>query len=141
MQLYDWSPTTFHSIWNPHNCDFIVLDKDPEFHRHYRINKELSDPVKSSIDVTVTLKPKQGRKKLQLVFASNAPESERDDLGLRGFLDIPQPRLHQLEVITRMVVEQYGEKHGFEQQDVLSVVGHGPFESFRPTTSPVCLAK
>ena len=28
MQLFHWSPITFHSVWNANNCDCYVLQKD-----------------------------------------------------------------------------------------------------------------
>lgn len=127
MQLYDWSPNTFHSIWNANNCDMVVLDKDLSCNRHYRINKELSDPIRSSIDIMVTLKEKEGKQSRKMVFAHNAPKEERDDRGLDGWLEVPQPRSHQHSYIKKMVYEQFGEKHGFGEEDISRVEGHGPF--------------
>ena len=101
----------------------VVLDKDPTSNRHYRINKELSDPIKSSIDIKITLKEKEGRKS-QMIFASGR---EGDDGALLKWLEVPQPRLHQFEFVKKMIAEQYGAKHGFDEQDILMVQGHGAF--------------
>jgi len=132
MQLYDWSPTTFHSLWNANNCDFVVLDRDTSHHRNYVINATLSDPIRSSIDVAITLKPSEGRKS-SLVFSSNVPPSECDDPALEGYLEIPKPRMHQLSEVKKMIAGQFGEKHGFQEEDILTVCGHGPFGTFAPT--------
>ena len=110
-------------IWNAPNCGMVVLDKDPTSKRQYRINTELSDPIKSSIDIKVTLKEKEGRKS-QMIFAS---ERDGDDGALLKWLEVPQPRLHQFGFVKKMISEQYGAKHGFDEQDILTVQGHGAF--------------
>ena len=58
MQLFGWSPTTFHSVWNVDNCGMYVLRKDlnKPGPAPYVLDKEQGDMPRSSIYVMVKLK-------------------------------------------------------------------------------------
>lgn len=93
-QLFGWSPTTFHSVWNAGNCDMYVLQKDLKFSglSPYTLNTDLGDTPKSSIEVSITLK--NGKKHL---------------LKLDHYLGIPPPRTKQTKLMRRMLCKQYPE--------------------------------
>ena len=59
MQLYGWSPTTFHSVWNAENCDVYVLRKDLSRPgaSPYVVDASAGDTPKSSTELLVTFKP------------------------------------------------------------------------------------
>eukprot|EP00931_Biecheleriopsis_adriatica_P117027 TRINITY_DN92592_c0_g1_i1.p1 TRINITY_DN92592_c0_g1~~TRINITY_DN92592_c0_g1_i1.p1 ORF type:complete len:304 (+),score=34.07 TRINITY_DN92592_c0_g1_i1:33-914(+) len=56
MQLFHWSPTTFHTVWNPDNCAMLVLRKDLSKPGQwpYVLDDEEGDAIASSIDLVVT---------------------------------------------------------------------------------------
>ena len=57
MQLYQWSPNTFHTIWNARNCEMYVLRKDPAAGRvRYILDRQQGDYPQSSLEVDVHFK-------------------------------------------------------------------------------------
>jgi broad specificity phosphatase PhoE len=96
MQLYDWSPTTFHSVWNADNCDLNILEKDlgkPGL-SPYVLDEENGDMPKSSIDLIVELKSQPGKKQ---------------NYRLNDYLRIPRPRTTRLEIVKKQLAAQYPE--------------------------------
>lgn len=104
-----------------------VLNKDASYSRKYRIDHQMhfaegaEYPIKSSIDLTVTLK--DGR-------TIEFNDSNRNPL--HNNLQIPQPRTHQLDFIKGRLQDDYGAEHGFCADDILTVVGSGHFDDFKP---------
>jgi broad specificity phosphatase PhoE len=95
MQLYGWSPTTFHSVWNAGNCDLYVLQKDlgkPGL-SPYELDDESGDMPKSSIDVLVEFHSQPGKHKLKLA----------------DYLRIPPPRTTRLDLVKERLADQYPE--------------------------------
>ncbi|CAB9523552.1 mutase-like protein [Seminavis robusta] len=99
MQLFGWSPTTFHSVWNAGNCDMYVLQKDLDKpgHSPYILDPTQGDMPCSSIDVQVTLKRSNDNK--------NKPEQRT--LKLNNYLSIPPPRMTRKSIIKHLLAEQY----------------------------------
>ena len=105
MQLYGWSPTTFHSVWNADNCDVYVLKKDlskPGM-SPYVLDEESGNMPKSSIDLIVEFKSKPGMK---------------HEFKLADYLKIPPPRTTQLELVKEKLAQQYG----LDKQDITKVM-------------------
>lgn len=92
MQLFHWSPTTFHSVWNAHNCDMYVLRKDLDKPglSPYVLDDELGDTPQSSVNIAVT-------------FANG----ESQTLKLSDYLSIPPPRTTRFEFIRDLLVKQH----------------------------------
>jgi hypothetical protein len=106
MQLFGWSPTTFHSVWNAGNCDAYVLQKDltkPGM-SPYVLDPQNGDMPKSSID-------------LQIDFASQP--GCRQVYKLEDYLRLPPPRTMQLDLVKEKLEEQYPE---IDKDDVQKVV-------------------
>lgn len=93
MQLFGWSPTTFHSVWNAQNCDVYVLTKDlsKPGNSPYVLDATLGDVPRSSIDVLVEV---QGYDEPRL-------------LKLENYLSVPPPRTTRVRLIKRMLAQQY----------------------------------
>jgi broad specificity phosphatase PhoE len=106
MQLFGWSPTTFHSVWNAGNCDAYVLQKDltkPGM-SPYVLDPQNGDMPKSSID-------------LQIDFASQP--GCRQVYKLEDYLRLPPPRTMQLDLVKEKLEEQYPE---IDKDDIQKVV-------------------
>lgn len=103
MQLFQWSPITFHSVWNAGNCEMYVLRKDMEKPglSPYVLDDSLGDHPKSSIQVIATL--------------SNGKKHE---LKLDDYLSIPPPRTMQIDLIKTKISEQYP---GIPRKDIEDV--------------------
>ena len=93
MQLFGWSPTTFHSVWNAENCDLYVLKKDltRPGTSPYVLDQDSGDTPRSSIETLVELKS-TGEKRI---------------LKLENYLSIPPPRTTRIELVKSMLEEQY----------------------------------
>jgi len=94
MQLFGWSPTTFHSVWNAGNCDVYVLQKDESKPgvSPYVLDSEHGDTPRSTIDVMVE-------------FGSTG---EHRILKLEDYLSVPPPRTTRIRLVKKMLAEQYG---------------------------------
>ncbi|CAJ1937904.1 unnamed protein product [Cylindrotheca closterium] len=94
MQLFGWSPQTFHSVWNADNCDAYVLRKDlsKPGPSPYVLDEQAGDMPKSSIDVKVEFD------------GSNCQVYK-----LNEYLKIPPPRTQQLDLVKAKLEEQYPE--------------------------------
>jgi broad specificity phosphatase PhoE len=103
MQLYNWSPTTFHSVWNAGNCNVYVLRKDLDKPgiSPYVLDDVLGDMPKSSVSVTVGLR--SGIEKTYL---------------LHDYLSIPPPRTTRLEIMKEKLAQQHED---LNEQDIVSV--------------------
>lgn len=129
MQLYEWSPNTFHSVWNAGNCAMYVFDKldRPEIvcskeqgcHRKhfipYQLNSTLGDVPQSSIDVEVTFRSDSTKRKLVL----------------NDFLALPQPRLHQFPLAKFALAKEYD----LDVNDIDSIKCVGNFHGTFSTSS------
>lgn len=93
MQLYGWSPTTFHSVWNAANCDMYVLRRcvNERGHSPYVLDPQLGDSPQSSIELLITMRG-----------------GERRLVTLRDYLSVPSPRTLQYDVVKRMLSVQLG---------------------------------
>eukprot|EP00980_Cylindrotheca_fusiformis_P004450 scaffold949_cov90-Cylindrotheca_fusiformis.AAC.3 len=106
MQLFGWSPTTFHSVWNAGNCDTYVLRKDltkPGM-SPYVLDEQNGDMPRSSID-------------LQIEFVSQP--GVRQVYKLQDYLRLPPPRTMQLDLVKEKLAEQYPE---IDKDDIRRVV-------------------
>lgn len=93
MQLFAWSPTTFHSVWNADNCDCYVLKKDLSKlgQSPYVLDRKLGDEPRSSIKLLVEFKDGKQRR-----------------LTLEKYLSVPPPRTTRIGLIKCMLAEQKG---------------------------------
>lgn len=93
MQLYDWSPNTFQTIWNAKNCEIYCLKKDLTLpgQSPYSLCVEDGDKPRSTISINVE-------------FKSGVTETYRLD----DYLSIPMPRTRQPEIVKAMLQKQYG---------------------------------
>lgn len=92
MQLFHWSPTTFHSVWNADNCDIYVLKKDltkPGM-SPYVLDDDMGETPQSSVDVIVAF-----------------GNGKREIFKLGDYLSIPPPRTTRFELMRDMLAEQY----------------------------------
>ena len=108
MQLFNWSPTTFHSVWNADNCHIYVLRKDlskPGV-SPYIVDDRKGDTPKSSIGILVVLR--SGEEKM---------------FTLQDYLSIPPPRTSRHDLIKKRLALQYDE---LEEEDIVDVhIGDG----------------
>lgn len=126
MQLYSWSPTTFHSVYNAGNCDAYVLRKDlskPGL-SPYVLDPVHGDVPQSSIDIHVRLKlPQQtggGSITVERVFK------------LHDYLSIPPPRMTRIDIVKKKLVEQYPDEIG--SVDSIETLTFMPFYSYDDNT-------
>lgn len=112
MQLFNWSPNTFHTVWNADNCDIYVLKKDLDLPgpSPYMLDREEGDFPKSSIELIVTLKGEADRR-----------------VTLKDYLNIPAPRTTNHEIVKEMLLEQHGIDPG--KVEALDFFG-GKFKKF-----------
>ena len=103
MQLYGWSPTTFHSVWNAGNCDVYVLKKDLDKPgmSPYVLDDKHGDIPKSSIDLLVEFK-----------------NGESKVYKLEDYLKVPPPRTTRLEIVKDTLAEQYG---SINKEDIVNI--------------------
>lgn len=99
MGLYDWSPNTFHSVWNASNCDVHVLQKDLSLPgiSPYVLDHENGDVPRSSINVLVE-------------YSTGRPDQETlliEQFTLSDYLSIPAPRTTQCSIVKAMLKEQH----------------------------------
>lgn len=96
MQLFGWSPDTFHTVWNACNCSIYVLRYDACLpgRAPYRLDLLEGDEPASSKEVTVTFKEGQGSLRERTVVLTN-------------YLSIPQPRTEQSAFVLGMLKEQH----------------------------------
>jgi broad specificity phosphatase PhoE len=109
MQLYGWSPTTFHSVWNAGNCDMYCLRKCPSKPglSPYVLDPELGDMPKSSIEVRVEFCFPSHRELSDKGMNPNEQWRWTRTFTLHDYLSIPSPRTRQLDIILRKLREQY----------------------------------
>jgi len=106
MQLFGWSPTTFHSVWNADNCAMYVLQKDlaKPGASPYILDKDSGDTPRSSIDVLIELKS----------------TGEQRTLKLENYLSVPPPRTTRFELVRHMLADQYPSE--VNENDISSIV-------------------
>ncbi len=104
MQLFHWSPTTFHSVWNADNCDLYVLRKDLQKPglSPYILDDKLGETPQSSVDALV--KFDNGNTK---VFK------------LTDYLSIPPPRTTRFELIKKKLIDQYPT---LEEENIVDII-------------------
>lgn len=101
MQLFMWSPNTFHTVFNAGNCEMYVLQKDDSLpgHSPYALDPRQGDMPSSSIELMVVFK--DGQRKLRL----------------KNYLSVPMPRTRQLPVVRKMLAEQ----HNLDPEDIVEI--------------------
>jgi broad specificity phosphatase PhoE len=104
MQLYSWSPTTFHSVWNADNCNVYVLRKDLQKPgmSPYVLEDRYGDMPRSSIDLMVEL-----------------TNGETSIYKLEDYLGIPPPRTTRLELVKEKLEEQHSRT--IRKEDIVRV--------------------
>ena len=78
VQLYAWSPTTFHSVWNAGNCDMYVL------------KKKLSEPGSSPYVIEAT-EGDMPRSSIELIVETTAGEKRIVVLKVFACQPLPNP--------------------------------------------------
>jgi len=93
MQLFGWSPDTFHTVWNAGNCSLYVLKYDASLPRRapYRLDPQEGDMPESTKTIGVRLNT-----------------GEQVECLLKDYLSIPQPRTEHPEVVKGMLKKQHG---------------------------------
>jgi len=106
MQLYDWSPNTFQTIWNAKNCEMYVLRRDLNLpgQAPYSLCAFEGDMPRSTISVNVE-------------FRSGEKTMYRMD----DYLSIPMPRTRQHSIVIAMLAKQ----HGLDPDEIVSVDMYG----------------
>lgn len=101
MQLFMWSPNTFHTVFNAGNCEMYVLQKDDSLpgHSPYALDPRQGDMPSSSIELLVEFK--DGQRKLRL----------------KDYLSIPMPRTRHLSVAREMLAAQ----HNLNPEDIVNI--------------------
>jgi len=77
MQLYGWSPNTFHTVWNAGNCDMYVLKKNLDLpgESPYYLDSQEGDMPTSSLKVVV-----------------HFTNGEKREIKMKDYLSLPAPR-------------------------------------------------
>lgn len=127
MQMYGWSPNTFHTVWNADNCALYVLDRDCSsdvtrghpnierpFRTPYRINDVIGDVPVSSIKVKVKMLGVDGTR----------------EMVLSNYLCLPQPRLNQFPIAALMLSEE----HSIDCDEIEAITCCGNFHGEFHTT-------
>merc|ERR1712079_57224 len=102
MQLFSWSPETFHTGYDTGNCEFYVLKKDmsiPGLHPYNLNTREGHMPTSCLNGVVVELEG-----------------GETQTVSLKDYLSIPAPRTMHTDIIKRMLHQQ----HGFVPDKIVS---------------------
>lgn len=124
MQLYGWSPTTFHTVWNAGNCDVYVLRKN--LHKPglspYVLDPSLGDMPKSSIDVVVESQPNPDTEKSLVT-----PPSTTGIYTIQDYLSLPSPRTRQFDALKEKLLEQYPSEFASENSRLITKVTPQPF--------------
>lgn len=109
MQLYSWSPTTFHSVWNTEVCDMYVLRKDLTQRglSPYILDRLRGDMPRSSVDLYLKFKTNAGDNNNNANHNDSEPMSEENMYRLHNYLDLPPPRMKQIGAIKQKLSEQY----------------------------------
>ncbi|CAJ1937910.1 unnamed protein product [Cylindrotheca closterium] len=115
MQLYGWSPTTFHSVWNADNCDVYVLKKDltkPGLSPYVLDDTYGGNMPKSSIDLLVEFHNDTTQVDAEMTNedTQSRQRTNQKQFKLTDYLSIPPPRTTQLELVKKKLVEQYPEE-------------------------------
>jgi hypothetical protein len=102
MQLYSWSPTTFHTVYNVANCGIYVLRKDLSIPgtSPYILDGINGDVPESSIDVLTTFQ-------CHGATSDESPVMIQKIFKLRDYLNIPPPRMTRIDIVKEKLVEQY----------------------------------
>jgi broad specificity phosphatase PhoE len=131
MQLYNWSPTTFHSVWNTGLCDMYVLRKDLTQRglSPYVLDRSRGDIPRSSVDLYLRFKKNaedsdddsdndndKDNDNNNDKVNDNDDDNDNDNIErpvkenmyrLHDYLDVPPPRMRSIGVIKQKLAEQY----------------------------------
>mmetsp|Transcript_148982 Transcript_148982/g.285403 ORF Transcript_148982/g.285403 Transcript_148982/m.285403 type:complete len:311 (-) Transcript_148982:62-994(-) len=93
MQLYSWSPQTFHTVWNGRNCAMYVLKKDLSSNETYpyKLDPNEGDMPESTAELHLKLK-----------------NDETKVVVLKDYLSVPPPRTRRHDVVAKMIHDQHG---------------------------------
>ena len=120
MQLYNWSPMTFHSVWSAQSCDLYVLRKDlsKPGESPYVLDNVLGDMPKSSVKILV--QQHQTKENNSKSSTTTSKVYRLDD-----YLSIPPPRTMQLDIIKQRLIEQYPDE--IHNVDDIESISFQPF--------------
>jgi len=106
MQLFNWSPNTFQTVWNAKNCDIYVLKRDLSLpgQSPFFLDASEGDAPKSTISLMVEFRT-----------------GEKTMYRLDDYLEVPMPRSRQPAVIKQMLAVQ----HGLKPDDILNIDFYG----------------
>jgi broad specificity phosphatase PhoE len=113
MQLYNWSPFTFHSVWSAQACELYVLRKDLAIPGidPYILDDIHGDMPRSSVNVHVRLKKNESvDDTVECTTTSSSASTEISSTKmflLRDYLHLPPPRTIQTKLIKERLMEQY----------------------------------
>jgi broad specificity phosphatase PhoE len=95
MRYFAWSPQTFDAVYNPGNCDFWVLAKDPSGARRYQLEPSACSPPRMP----------WATKQVRVVRHGGGTS----DHTLVDYLSLPQPRTaHPLAALKSLVPGHIG---------------------------------
>lgn len=102
MQLFGWSPNTFHTVWNADNCAVYVLRKDTSLPGRYPyvLDDAEGDVPRSTIDLRLEFK-----------------DGTRDIFTLTDYLKLKPPRTQRIKEVCAMLSKQ----HGIDPDSVASI--------------------
>jgi hypothetical protein len=110
MQLYSWSPFTFHSVWNAKPCDMYVLRRDltkPGI-SPYVLDTVHGDTPASSVAVWVEMiKTTSDGKDDDNPTERHKATTVRKKFVLDDYLSVPPPRTVQTDIIKQRLRQQY----------------------------------
>jgi len=108
MQLFHWTPHTFHTVWNADNCNLYCLSKCDKAQSGYVFDHNHGDYLKSSSLMEVTF-----------------VNGEKKQLCLQEYLSIPAPREENIESICQMLHEQHP-SDVIDPQQIKSIISISP---------------
>lgn len=103
MQLYSWSPSTFHTVYNVANCGIYVLRKDLNIPgtSPYVLDATHGDVPESSIDVLTTF---------YTIGEDGTSVMMQKIFKLRDYLNIPPPRMTRVDIAKEKLAFQFSEE-------------------------------
>jgi len=146
-QLFKWSISTFHSVYNANNCDIYILKRDltKKGRSPYVLDGINGELPQSSIDVCVTfsMNSRRHQKYIKNISKSSSENGDNDNdrkdcndddeeeeleqevfqkvYKLRDYLSITSPRMTRIEEVKQKLIEQYPDDFDGGLYDIKSI--------------------
>lgn len=142
-QLFTWSISTFHSVYNANNCDLYVLrrDLDKRGDSPYVLDGFHGELPQSSIDVKVAVcckKETTGSSNVEDCHQKNDNDNNNGTTHklekvykLKDYLSLPPPRMTHIDEVKTKLAEQYPEDFSGGPDDIESI-SFVPFSLYEP---------